>query len=302
MYPTLWSSDEWSPLKEIIIGSLRGHEELRHYSHYIKDISVLKDIIDESQEGLDSFQSILENLNIKVYRPHGFCYNVRDCATVIEDTIVEASMRYKAEYIFLKALRPIFEEKVLEGAKLITAPKPTWRPWVNPTEPIFDGANICRLGKDLFMSINETANEYGRDWVIQNFNHLTHHYIIQGNRISHIDTTFVPLSDHTVMINQERVKGVKEIPPVFKDWNHIFINREDLVEEEVNLTSRCAGVFIGINTLSINNNTVCVNQSQVKLIEKLEKHNFNCIPIPLKHTRTLSGGLHCCTLDLLRTF
>jgi len=56
-----------------------------------------------------------------------------------------------------------------------------------------------------------------------------------------------------------------------------------------------------MNTLSIDNNTVCVNEREVKLIEKLERHNFNCIPIPLKQTRTLSGGLHCCTLDLLRT-
>jgi len=297
--PTLWSCDEWSPLKEIIIGSLKGHEQLKKYSYYIKDISIIRDILDEAQEGLDTFQSILEKLNIKVYRPHGFCYNVRDCAVVIEDTILESSMRYKEEYGYLETLKPIFEEKVSEGAKLITAPKPTWRPWVNPNEPIFDAANICRLGKDILISINETANEHGRDWVFKTFNHLNHHHIVQKERISHIDTTFVPISNDTVMINQERVK---EIPSVFKDWKHIFINIEDMNKEKPPIvTTRCASAFIGMNTLSIDNNTVCVNEREVKLIEKLERHNFNCIPIPLKQTRTLSGGLHCCTLDLLRT-
>lgn len=294
MYSSVWSCDEWSPLKEIIVGTLKDYKQYNHYSHYCKDNSFLDDIYSEVQEGLDTFQNILEKNGVKVYRPHGLCYNVRDCAIVIGDTIVEAPMRYREEYHFLDSLKPIFYNKMLMGAKWISAPKPTWK---NINEPIFDGANICRLGDEMIFSVNETANRDGREWIQKVFPDINLHYVSQHAKISHIDTTYVPLSKDTVMINGERVTKIHD---VFKDWNHIIIERDDLVDEDVSTMNRCAGIFIGMNTLSLNQRDVFVNASQTKLIEKLEKHNFNCIEVPLKHTRLLSGGLHCCTLDLVR--
>lgn len=294
MNKKVWSFNEWSSLKEIIVGTLRDYDQYSHYSHYCESNSFIKDIYEEAQEGLDTFQTILENNGVKVYRPHGFCYNVRDCATVIGDTILEASMMYKEEYPFLDALRPVFYEKWKLGCKWLSAPKPTWK--VDP-EPRFDGANIIRIQDDILISINETANRDGRDWIQDHFQNYKWHYISQQPNISHIDTTYMPISEDTVLINSERVDKVHD---VFKDWKHIFINRDDLRDEEVMFENRCAGVFIGMNVLSLNHNTLFVNHSQAKLIEKLEKHNFNCIEVPLKHTRMLSGGLHCCTLDLVR--
>jgi len=36
------------------------------------------------------------------------------------------------------------------------------------------------------------------------------------------------------------------------------------------------------------------------LIRVLERHGFTCIPLPMRHARSLSGGFHCATLDLVR--
>jgi glycine amidinotransferase/scyllo-inosamine-4-phosphate amidinotransferase 1 len=47
--------------------------------------------------------------------------------------------------------------------------------------------------------------------------------------------------------------------------------------------------------------TVIVDRHQAELIKTLESYRFTVIPLELRHSRTLGGGFHCVTLDLLRT-
>jgi glycine amidinotransferase/scyllo-inosamine-4-phosphate amidinotransferase 1 len=61
-----------------------------------------------------------------------------------------------------------------------------------------------------------------------------------------------------------------------------------------------ASKWIGLNLLSIDPYTVIVDEIQKDLIKTLEKYNFTVIPKRLRHSRTLGGGFHCVTLDLLR--
>ena len=39
---------------------------------------------------------------------------------------------------------------------------------------------------------------------------------------------------------------------------------------------------------------------QTELIKTLESYRFTVIPLELRHSRTLGGGFHCVTLDLIR--
>ena len=55
-----------------------------------------------------------------------------------------------------------------------------------------------------------------------------------------------------------------------------------------------------MNCLSIDPQTVIMDQHQTRLISILEKRNFEVIPMELRHARTLGGGFHCVTLDLER--
>lgn len=291
----LCSRDEWSPLREIIVGTLKGFHKHNHYSEY-QTTEFISDIFAEAEEGLEQFVNILESNSVKVHRPTDMCYNVRDCAIVIDDIIIEGSMRYEKEYRSLSTLKKIFFEKWSEGYKWISGPKPTW---TSEFEVIFDGANICRLGDKLLIATNETANRFGRLWLEKQFPHKDIDYISLRDNISHIDTTIVPISDNTVMINANRINK-DNVPVFFKDWDVIWIHDEDIVDETPVITDKIASKMIGMNTLSLNHNTLFVNKSQVKLMDKLDKKGFNCIPVPLRYTRELSGGLHCCTLDLVR--
>jgi N-dimethylarginine dimethylaminohydrolase len=61
-----------------------------------------------------------------------------------------------------------------------------------------------------------------------------------------------------------------------------------------------ASKWIALNMLVVDPNTVIVDKQQTLLIETLESYNFTVIPLELRHSRTLGGGFHCVTLDLLR--
>jgi N-dimethylarginine dimethylaminohydrolase len=52
----------------------------------------------------------------------------------------------------------------------------------------------------------------------------------------------------------------------------------------------------------VNPHTVIMDQNQTELIEKLEQRKFTVIPLELRHSRTLGGGFHCVTLDLIRKY
>jgi N-dimethylarginine dimethylaminohydrolase len=53
--------------------------------------------------------------------------------------------------------------------------------------------------------------------------------------------------------------------------------------------------------LVINPNLVIVDKKQSKLMQILKDHNIESIPLELRHSRTLGGGFHCVTLDLVRS-
>ena len=61
-----------------------------------------------------------------------------------------------------------------------------------------------------------------------------------------------------------------------------------------------ASVFIGMNLLAVSDDTLVVEEKQVKLIEKLENHGFKCLTVSYPHMRTMGGGVHCTTLPLAR--
>jgi N-dimethylarginine dimethylaminohydrolase len=61
-----------------------------------------------------------------------------------------------------------------------------------------------------------------------------------------------------------------------------------------------ASIWVGMNLLSINENLVVLEKNQHELRKKLEQYKIDCMMLPLRHQRTLGGGFHCVTLDLIR--
>jgi N-dimethylarginine dimethylaminohydrolase len=61
-----------------------------------------------------------------------------------------------------------------------------------------------------------------------------------------------------------------------------------------------ASNFISMNVLSVNPQTVICDTLSVELRDQLDKRNIETIGVTLRHARTLGGGHHCTTLDMLR--
>jgi len=55
-----------------------------------------------------------------------------------------------------------------------------------------------------------------------------------------------------------------------------------------------------MNVLSLDPETIVVDEIQTDLIEKLQANGFKIITTPMRQSRTLGGGFHCVTNDLER--
>lgn len=55
-----------------------------------------------------------------------------------------------------------------------------------------------------------------------------------------------------------------------------------------------------MNVLVVDEHTVICDAAQPDLIKTLKSYKFDVIPLTLRHSRTLGGGFHCVTLDLVR--
>ncbi|MCH9674422.1 MAG: serine/threonine protein kinase, partial [Gammaproteobacteria bacterium] len=73
-------------------------------------------------------------------------------------------------------------------------------------EPLFDAADILRIGKDLFCQHGLTTNRRGMQWLARHFpEHRVHAVNFPGDPYPiHIDATFVPLRPGLIINNPQR--------------------------------------------------------------------------------------------------
>ena len=160
---------------------------------------------------------------------------------------------------------------------------------------MFDAPNVVRMGKTLLYQISNSGNLKGLKWLQQSFPeyriHPASHY--SG---AHFDSTVIPLRPGLVLLNGLRCTE-NNYPLIFKNWDKIFFT--DIVSTDTD-DNGISSNSIGLNLLSLNENTVIVDKNQKPLIKTLKKYGIDSIPLQLRHARTLGGGFHCVTLDLHR--
>jgi glycine amidinotransferase/scyllo-inosamine-4-phosphate amidinotransferase 1 len=85
---------------------------------------------------------------------------------------------------------------------------------------------------------------------------------------------------------------------VFDGWHKIWVH--DVVAQDF-YRYPYASKWIAMNMLVVDPHTVICDADQAELIKTLKSYQFEVIPLRLRQSRTLGGGFHCVTLDLLRT-
>ncbi len=338
----VWSCNEWDQLEEVIVGNpLRARYPTPDRSTLLAEFPdrsleeipqgpFPQQIIEETEEDLNAFIAVLEELGITVKRPETwpheatfstihwesegyYNYCPRDIMLVIGDHIIETPnvIRSRAQETF--SYRTMMVDYLKSGAKWYSAPKPMLleslfevdlnRPTPRNDEPAFDAANVLRLGQDLIYLVSSTGNEMGGQWLQTILgDDFRVHFLKDVYYGSHIDSTFVALRPGLMLCNPARLND-ETLPEILKQWDVIYSPpMESTGKYDADYLSKSIGSnWIDMNLFGINPNLVVVDQDQTGLIKLLEKQGLDVIPLKLRHARMLGGGFHCVTLDIRRT-
>lgn len=326
---------EWHPLKEVVVGIATGaqvptvKDESLHSICYgdLSDEAFAAArsgpfpdrLIKETNEDLDLFAEKLRDLGITVHRPrevdftelyrtddwtvdghYGYC--PRDSVLTIGNEAIATPMVLRH--------RQNEAARIFDGMfEMIPAPVPRLldsmydrshlgKPTLMNHEPAFDAANCLKIGRDILYLVSNTGNHAGADWLQE---HLGSGYRV--HRVEdvyvfiHIDSTFTVLRPGLVLLCPARVNEAN-LPDLFRGWDKIYAPEPDPIPCLEGWGG--ASKWIAMNLLSLGPDLVALEENQVGLMRVLERHGIDSLPVRLRHTRTLGGGPHCTTLDLVR--
>lgn len=333
------TNNEWDTLQTVCVGNIENagipkdidisllsidypylsKEELKNqkFGRYPKKI------IEETQEDLSDFVDMLEKIGVTVVRPkildpnkknkniywsvsNYYNYCPRDILLTIGKKVIATPVPLRHRQNEYKYYNSIFNEN-----SWIIAPKPKLKDDIYSLykskgisllnkEAVFDAANIIKCNENIIYLESNTGNREGAIWLqeILGIDYKVH--VMSDVYIDkHIDTTILPLREGLFLCNPDRISK-EDIPKAFKNWDIIWSPEMEEIPFYPEL--RPASKWIGMNILSLSPDLVVVEKNQVSLIKAIEKKGINCMPISLRHSRTLGGGPHCITLDISRKY
>ncbi len=299
------SYNEWGKLRSVVVGSATNAnwptndpvfaEESKKTTWTETPVpsgAVPQWIVDETNEDLSILIDTLRQLDITVYQPYdldfpriGGMYNYcpRDRLIIAGTKIIDPAMMYPCRDQELSALGFVVEA----AERMITMPRDQGM--------TLDAANVCRMNDRWLYLESPSGNRKAYDWLCGQLPEINIELVNFYSGV-HIDSTIVPLREGLVALNASRVNQVN-CPKVFDGWEKIWV--QDVVEQDF-YEYPYASKWVGMNVLSIDENTVVIDAAQTQLIKDLELCGITSIPLTLRHARTLGGSFHCVTLDLVR--
>ena len=250
-------------------------------------------VINEAREDLEKLVETLESRGIEVHRPKitepTWAYSARDILLTVGNTLIECPTPFSSRSRELD----LYPDLKQANCNIIRAPRPK-----TPNDPMFDAANVLKVNDMLVYSLSHSANEAGAVWLQEQVG--TEFEVVKWqavkHQITHIDSTLLSCGKNTIIANSSRLT-IDTLPTFMKDFKTIWV--EDCVPRNFHIFP-FASRWIGMNMLSLNPETMIVDEIQVDLIEKLKQENFDVISLPMRQSRTLGGGFHCVTCDLER--
>jgi glycine amidinotransferase len=255
--------------------------------------------------------------------------NIRDNTLILGDEIIETPPAIRSRYLETRLLTPIFRRYHHAGARWTTMPRPTLTdrsfdlayardatttlggptepvddpqpsPYDVGFEPMLDGAQVLRLGRDLVVNIANENHRLAVDWLHRHLGDRYRIHRVYRMADNHIDSMLLALRPGVFLARHDGLKDL--LPPPLRSWKFIVppppepgafptYDHEDLV-----LTSP----YIDLNLLSIDTRTVLVNQDCPQLRKLLDAEGFDTVPVRHRHRRLFGGGFHCFTLDTHR--
>ena len=167
-------------------------------------------------------------------------------------------------------------------------------------EPMWDAADVLRLGKDLFIQHGLTTNRKAMEWLKRYYpEHRIHAVNFPGDPYPiHIDATFVPLRPGLIINNPVRHLPEEQRVVFEKNGWEIVDAAQPAHDEPPPLCY--SSVWLSMNCLVLDPKTVIVEASEVNQLEQMDKLGMNVIPVAMRDAYAFGGGLHCSTADVYR--
>jgi N-dimethylarginine dimethylaminohydrolase len=323
VYLKMYSTNEWDQLKEVIVGiaddaaipvpdvGIRcvNYADKKHL-YQIPWGSYPQQVIDEANQDLDTFCRFLINEGIKVhrpdkkYKPEYYNYCPRDIVLIHGDYVLATPSPLKQrrkEFMALYNALPtievapepnryiLYNSDCISNADILA---------LNETEPCFDAANILRANDHLYYLVSNSGNEIGADWLQEQLPKVKVHKLKGIYSYMHLDSTIAFLREGLMLLNPSRIKNKNILPKELQNWDVIWCPEPTDIGHYPGYCN--ASIWINMNLFSINPSLVILEENQDSLRKELEKHKIECAMLPMRHQRTLGGGFHCVTLDLVR--
>ncbi|MBT1672834.1 hypothetical protein [Curtobacterium flaccumfaciens] len=373
------SFDEWSQLREIVVGSAQNyisHERELSFDLFFHDnlaqdntryewyyprltsgssaengrvkTKIKTRYVEELNEDVQGLAETLGSLGVRVLRPMDLDQstgdvatlawsasvvpplNLRDIALVVGDEVIETPPMVRSRYFENQFLKPIYNDYFARGGRWTVMPRPIMTDASfdtsyaddathsagGPTEPIdgrkqvspydvgfemlFDGAQVLRLGTDLMVNVSTKNHEMACDWLERHLEGRFNIHRVHAISDSHIDSMVIALRPGLLLLRSPDIQA--KLPDWLQKWDYIVPpvpeanNFPSYDDDDIVLTSK----YIDMNVLSVNEDTVLVNEASPELRKLLEQRGFDAVPVRHRHRRLFGGGFHCFTLDTVR--
>ncbi|MCO8301362.1 MULTISPECIES: hypothetical protein [Streptomyces] len=253
--------------------------------------------------------------------------NVRDNTLIVGDEIIETSPMIRSRYFETQLLKPLFQDYFRRGARWTVMPRPLMTdasfdlsyagtataggptepvedprpsPWDVGVEMMFDAAQCLRLGRDIVANVSTEHHALAVTWLERHLEGRFRIHRVHKLSDSHIDSMVLALRPGLLLVRSDAVADA--LPPALRRWDRIVAptprqnNFPRYEADALILTSP----FIDLNVLSVDSETVLVNEASPELVRTLEDAKFTVVPVRHRHRRLFGGGFHCFTLDTVR--
>ena len=317
------SQNEWDKLKKVIVG-VADYARVPEVDLSVrtinyadrKDVSDVpvgqypQQVIDEANEDLEVFVSFLLGEGVEVLRSqrtptdyYNFC--PRDVVFTHKDITIATPMPLRCRKDARKPLISHLDTTLIVPCnhqdelydESCVGDKDTLA--LTEVTPAFDAANILRANDDVLYLVSNSGNVAGANFLQGVLGDRAKVHLLEGvYSYMHIDTTIAFLREGLMLLNPERIKSVDVLPEPFRNWDVIWC--PDPVDIGYYPGYNYASEWVNMNLFSVNPNLVVLEEHQEPTRNELEKHGIECVMLPMRHGRTLSGIFHCVTLDLER--
>lgn len=309
---------------------------IKFKSQYIDELT---EDINELVEALEDFgvnvlrPKQLDTSNLDISLPYWItkawpALNVRDRILVLGNNIIETTPCIRSRYLETDLLKDILYTYFQQGANWISMPRPIMTDssfdlsYINNQvyksasreliatkktnyydigpEILMDAANCLRLGKDIIVNVADKNQYMAFQWLNTALGDKFNFHKIVALTDNHIDSYILIIRPGLLLLRNKKI--IEKLPLFMKKWDYIIAPEptNDLFPKYETENWLIASKYIDTNILSLNENTVIANALNNELIQLLEKHKINVIPVRHRHRRLFGGGFHCFTVDTNR--